>query len=298
MDFDAVVARLGRLATRRALLDAGLSYEAIRRRVGRGLLHEIHPGVFAVGTADLDHRTRLRAAVLAEPGGALSCHTCLEAHRLIEPADGFPHVTTPKRGLSSPEGLVVHRVRRAPPLIHTRDGIRTTSLPEAFLACAQHQHPQLQRAINEALYRRLVPIGAIERIAATRRPGALLLRDTLRYAAATHSDLEDRFYALLVGAGLPLPIANARVGPYRVDFLWPEHRLIVETDGWAAHGHELAHRSDASKKSLLEALGHVVLRVPARRVTHEPLALVADLARRLEFRSPAGVAQSVRAAES
>ena len=35
--------------------------------------------------------------------------------------------------------------------------------------------------------------------------------------------------------GVPMPQVNAQVGPFTVDFLWREERLIVEVDGWKYH---------------------------------------------------------------
>ena len=37
-------------------------------------------------------------------------------------------------------------------------------------------------------------------------------------------------------AGLARPRVNESIGRYVVDFAWPRERVVVETDGWAAHG--------------------------------------------------------------
>jgi very-short-patch-repair endonuclease len=37
---------------------------------------------------------------------------------------------------------------------------------------------------------------------------------------------------------------NVRVGPYEVDFLWREPKVIVETDGFATHGGRVAFARD------------------------------------------------------
>jgi hypothetical protein len=54
-------------------------------------------------------------------------------------------------------------------------------------------------------------------------------------AAKQASALEDRFRALCDARGLPHPAVNARPLGFRVDFLWPAARLVVETDGWGSH---------------------------------------------------------------
>jgi very-short-patch-repair endonuclease len=49
------------------------------------------------------------------------------------------------------------------------------------------------------------------------------------------SSLEDAFLALLDRHGLPRPRVNVPMLGYTLDFLWPQARLIVETDGRGAH---------------------------------------------------------------
>src|SRR5205823_12205336 len=109
-------------------------------------------------------------------------------------------------------------------------------------------------------------------------PGARVLNDALARAARTHSELEDDFYVLLHAAGLPLPQANAKVGVYLADFLWAEQRLVVETDGWGAHGHMLALRRDPSRDAYLRALGYTVVRIPRARLRQRPYEVIAELA--------------------
>jgi very-short-patch-repair endonuclease len=35
----------------------------------------------------------------------------------------------------------------------------------------------------------------------------------------------------ILDEGLPAPMSQVWIGPYRVDFYWPEHRLVLEADG-------------------------------------------------------------------
>jgi very-short-patch-repair endonuclease len=55
-------------------------------------------------------------------------------------------------------------------------------------------------------------------------------------AARQHAVVSRRQLLELVReAGLPLPVVNARIAGYEVDFHWPAARLIVETDGRETH---------------------------------------------------------------
>ena len=105
-------------------------------------------------------------------------------------------------------------------------------------------------------------------------------------AQPTRSELERRLFAALRAAGLPLPLVNQRLGPYRPDFLWPEHRLVVETDGWAGHGHRVAFEEDRKRDAWLQAAGYKVLRFTWRQVMEETILVVVRIAQCTPHRAP------------
>jgi very-short-patch-repair endonuclease len=57
------------------------------------------------------------------------------------------------------------------------------------------------------------------------------------------------------------------VGPFVVDFLCPEARLVVEVDGRSHDGREVA---DCARQAILEARGLLVLRVTNDEVLRDP----------------------------
>lgn len=67
------------------------------------------------------------------------------------------------------------------------------------------------------------------------------------------------------------------VGPHEVDFLWPEHRLIVETDGAAAHLTPTAFEDDRRRDAELTTLGYRVVRFTRRQVVEQARVIVATL---------------------
>ena len=69
------------------------------------------------------------------------------------------------------------------------------------------------------------------------RPGTPALRDLLDKgpAAFTRSQAERRFLAITRRAKLPGPAVNAHLGAFEVDFLWRDHRVAVEIDGYGFH---------------------------------------------------------------
>ena len=104
----------------------------------------------------------------------------------------------------------------------------------------------------------------------------------LGWEGPTRSELERRFLALVLDAGLPAPLINHRVGAVEADFTWPDHQVIVETDGYAYH--RAAFESDRARDQALTAHGFLVIRVTWRQLRDEPLRIAALLAQTLTTR--------------
>jgi very-short-patch-repair endonuclease len=93
----------------------------------------------------------------------------------------------------------------------------------------------------------------------------------------TDSDLEDDFVALCARRGVPLPEKNARIGRYRVDFLWRPERLIAEADGYVYHRGRQAFRDDRDRDVELELAGFTVVRFDDSRIDDDPAGIARDL---------------------
>ena len=80
-------------------------------------------------------------------------------------------------------------------------------------------------------------------------PGLQRLRDAAAGALPTTTDspLEDAFLALCDASGIARPLVQAFVDGHRVDFCWPEQRVIVETDGYEGHGTRAAFERDRAR---------------------------------------------------
>ena len=66
-----------------------------------------------------------------------------------------------------------------------------------------------------------------------------------------------------------------------MDFLWPEHRLVVETDGFEHHGTREAFERDRARDADLQARGYRVLRFTHRQVVSEPRKVAKSVRRML-----------------
>jgi very-short-patch-repair endonuclease len=81
------------------------------------------------------------------------------------------------------------------------------------------------------------------------------------------SDLERDLISICRSEGFPLPEQNVVVGPYKVDFLWREARLIIETDGWETHGTRGAFEADRARDADLTIRGFRPVRLTHRQVS-------------------------------
>ena len=259
-DLDVLVARL---ATRQAgvvgaaqLLALGLRPGAIKRRAQRGRLHRVHRGVYSVGHEALSDRGGMIAALLAAgPGAALSHRTAAHLWGLLPSMPPFVDVTLTDRTPRQRPGLCIHRAAALD--TGMRDGMRVTTPLQTI---AQLSGRDADRARSEALVRRLVPRAADD------------------HAQPTRSALERALLPALAAAQLPEPRCNQRVLGHEADFVWPRQRVVVETDGWHAHGHRRAFEHDRALDARRQAAGYATLRFTYRQVVEETVLVVVRIA--------------------
>jgi very-short-patch-repair endonuclease len=163
------------------------------------------------------------------------------------------------------------------------DRIPATSPARTLLDVAASAPDELDAAFDEAVFKHAIRIpqlsDLIER--ASGRRGIAALRELVEAEASGHRnrlEAEKRFRQLICAAQLPEPLANARVGRFVVDFLWPEHRVVAELDGFATHGKRRAFEGDRARDGELQALDYRVTRITWRQLTRQPYAVVARLA--------------------
>ena len=141
-------------------------------------------------------------------------------------------------------------------------------------------HAQLRRAVNEALNQRLLKPHELVR---HNHLGAKRLRRIVAQGAPTKNEFEDLVLALL--HDLPRPLVNQPLLGYEPDFLWPDHRVILEADGRATHDQLLARADDRIRQRHLEQNGYRVLRITWRQATLHPLRFRALLRGTLNVRT-------------
>ena len=276
-----------------------MSDTAISRAGELGRLHRVFRGSYAVGHVHRSEQSRLMAAVLACGEGAVVSHRSAAA--LLGLRDKSPVVidviAPPSRGRKI-NGIYLHRVR--PPRLEETgsfDGIPCTSPARTLVDLAGVVGEWTLRSAFERAARKrgMLDIAAIERSIDPRRRGIkvlLKLIEEWRGAAPLlgkrgklKSPLEAKVLPLVVGRDLPPPLFNAPVeiadGRIEVDFLWPDHRFVLEADSRDFHGTALAFERDRWRDRELMRAGYSVLRVTSLQAEKEAEAIVETVAARL-----------------
>jgi very-short-patch-repair endonuclease len=280
----------GRLS-RRQLLEAGLSSQAIRGAVARGQLIRLYGGVYAAGhLAEIEWAAETAALLTARRGAALSHRAAGELWGLTprRRADAID-LTSAGNSSSSRTGIQMHRSRLLTSAdLRVHKGLPVVSPAWALMDLAELlPDRRFELAFDRALVDRLVRPREIEQLLhrTHSRPGRPALKQLLQRehgaTTLTRSEAEERFLALVRQSQLPEPAVNARVHGYEIDFYWPAQGLAVEIDGFRFHSTRRAVDHDHLKDADLGAAQISTIRFSAGQLVRQPLAVVARTARAL-----------------
>jgi Transcriptional regulator, AbiEi antitoxin/Protein of unknown function (DUF559) len=283
--------RIAELATRqngnvtyKQLSTLGISRREIEQRCVAGWLIQRHRGVYAVGHIPAARASAWHAAVLALGEGAILSHTSAAAHWDIRRPTAVTEVIVPTTaGRRKRDAVIVHRQPLPATHVTVHRGIPVTTPTRTLLdLAAVVSYGALARAFEQAQVRLQLPPAplAADVISRPRQRGNAKLRRVLVDAvdpADVRSVLELRFLRMCAVHGIPRPLVNVRLGEWTPDFLWPDRRLVVETDGAAFHRTAAARRRDALKDEVLRGLGLTVIRLTWADVIERP----AETARRV-----------------
>ena len=250
-------------------------------------MQRLHVNVYLLGAAPPTPMARARAAALAcGPSAVVSHRSAACLFGLLPEIAGDVDVTIPGRNQAPRPGIRRHRVARlARQDVANVNGLRVTSIARTICDLAATESARdTEQAFQEALYRDIVTDRALAKVLARepRRTGARVIRSLIRDPRLTRSDRERRLLNLIDQAQLPKPVTNAPIHGYKADIYWPQHNLVVEFDGWRAHGHRLAFESNRKRDQILLAAGIRTLRVTDRQLEDEPIAVTARIAQALQ----------------
>jgi very-short-patch-repair endonuclease len=213
-------------------------------------------------------------AAWAGAGAAFSHGTAALLHELEGPALGLPELSVPThRRLQHPD---VHTHQLDLPLedITWLHGLPVTTVRRTLLdLAAVTDYRTLATAFHSAWRSSKVTPAELGLFLRKRRArgrtgvgfASELIEELRDFRRPLESAAEVSFWCLVKDAGLGLPqaqrwVAVDRHRRRRVDFLWPERRLVVEIDGYLAHGATQRAYDDTQARALeLRAAGFTVL---------------------------------------
>jgi very-short-patch-repair endonuclease len=268
---------------RAQLLATELGGSAIDRALRAGRLHRIHRGVYATVAPELlTEEGHLVAALLAAGDRALLSHgTAAWRWRIIPASPSVIELAVP-RTRAAPAGVNFFESRhlRAGDITHN-GRFATTTVSRTLLDLAtRYDRRAWLRALAEAEFQHDLRPTDVERTLRRGHPGSANLRAAMREHAPGHGEmnsrLERRFRNLLIRRRIELPERNQPVGPWTVDCLWRDRRVVVELDG---RQHQRPHQADSDddRDLWLRRHGYEARRYGKRQIDERPDDVIADL---------------------
>jgi very-short-patch-repair endonuclease len=261
----------------------GIAEHRLRYQTQLGRLEAVRPRVLRVVGAAPTWQQRTKAVTLWLGADSTISHE--SAVRLLQldvtPSDDDVHVSligTSCRARSAAD-VVQHRTKDLPPGQRIFvGGIATTAAARTVVDVAGRRRGEDIVALAESARRLgLMSIAELERTVeqcGQRRGRAALARylDVHRDQPALDHRLEVKAASMLRRAGLGgfvgqyrLVAPNGRV--YRVDFAWPDRRVVIECDGFRWHGQHASWKRDRRRIAAIERGGWQVVIVTWEDVT-------------------------------
>jgi very-short-patch-repair endonuclease len=283
----ATARRQHRIITLAQLRKLGLNREQIRHLVRTERIRSIHRGVYALNEPLSPAGWAMAAVLRCQPRAAATRLTAAALLRLREKWPGRPQVVTAR----PPSGKVLkgidlhHSSTLTKRDITTARGIPVTSVTRTVIDCA--------RILDDAGIKNLIrQAERLHRLDITEldRPGIptglrRVLKPYIATSGFTANDMEAAFFEICARAGLPLPDRQQQRGPYRVDFIWEDFKLVVETDGRQSHAIRTAFRDDRRRDRALVRRGYLPLRFTWAEIEFEPELVAGDLGEVIDRRS-------------
>jgi very-short-patch-repair endonuclease len=199
------------------------------------------------------------------------------------------HVSAPHRVRTAELGVIVHRAAVPPAETCRVTTLRVTSPARTLVDSCRALPWEESVVLMDSALRSGLSSAELERVAAAAsgRGSAAVRAAAAAVDVASESALETLLRLLLASVGLR-PVSQVVISDEhgcvaRVDFLFPEHRLVIEADGFAFHGDRAATRRDRRRTNALIRAGYRVVRFGCEEVRYQPhdvVSIVVDLVER------------------
>jgi hypothetical protein len=288
---DALLRREG-VCTWERLQRAGATRGLARSRLATGRWWRPFAGAYADAGMPPTPVTYAKAATLLVPDSVASHGSGQQLWdvKIKESIRALAEITVDRAATAvrPRPGLLIHRASIADDERQLRHGVPVFDAARTVVDLARREPPAIGLAVADAFLR----AGHTDADALLRKVdeaaglrGVVTARRVVACAdGRSESPMESISRWLFLDAGLPAPEIQHnyvdRQGRFvaRVDFYWPEARLVVEFDGWDSHmGRRDLFASERRKHNLLVADGVLVLRFTAEDILRRPYDVIAQI---------------------
>ncbi len=269
----------------------------------QGRWQRLLPGVYlaVTGTPTVDQRD-MAALLYAGPSAVITGPAALRRSGLRAPRTEIVDVLIPATRQRRSTGFVaIHLTTRLPALAGVADGIQFALAPRAVADAARGlaSLPEVRAVVAGAVQQRFCTLAQlIGELDSGPVKGSALLREALTEVSdGIRSSAEADLRRLIMTAGLPMPMFNARL--YQggsliavADAWWPEAGVVAEVDSREWHLSPQSWEQTMRRHARMTSLGILVLHFSPRQVRREPAEVLAAIRSALRSRAgqrPAGI---------
>jgi len=280
----ALLQELGGFANAQQLLSV-MTRDQLRAQVKNGGLIRVWYGVYAATEPDLVGR--LAALDLFMGRGAVACMGTAAALYGFDLENTVAvHVLDPGVRLRPTKGLIVHQ-RVGAPLKRVAGRVATAPAWTAIEVARTLRRPRALATLDAALHSRSCTRAELENAVREQkgRRGIVVVRDLLPYAdGRAESGMESEARLVMIDYGLPTPELQYEIRAldgtvHRVDFAWPEQRVVAEYESIDWHSGRVEMIRDKKRYADFQDLRLTVIPIVVDDVRREPWRL----AHRLEY---------------
>ncbi|WP_422749308.1 hypothetical protein ACN27E_11965 [Mycobacterium sp. WMMD1722] len=276
--------RWGGLATAQELLTV-MTRQQLDVRVRRGELIRLWHGVYTSEPADL--RLRLAGLDMFLGQEAVACMGSAAALYGFDVENTTAvHILDPGRRVRPTLGLMVHQ-RLGAPIRRISGRLAVTPAWTAVEIARQLPRPRALATLDAAVHSSWCSTAELEKAIHRQkgRRGIVAVRELLPDVnGRAESAMESEARLVMIDHGLPRPELQYEIrGPngevWRVDFAWPEQRIIAEYESVEWHAGRADMIRDRKRMAALQQLGWTVIPIVVEDVRRRPT----ELAQRIEF---------------
>jgi very-short-patch-repair endonuclease len=270
------------VATRDQLL-ATMNPKTLARHVAVGAIVRVWHGVYALVEPDLPGR--LAALELSVGRPIVACmHTAATLYGFSNDDTGRVHVLDPGVRMRPNSSLMVHQRKGA--LLRRVEGRLATAPAWTAVEVARTQwRPRALATLDAALRSETCDrpglAAAIDEQKGRR--GIIKVRELLPLAdSRAESAMESMARMVMIDGGLPVPelqyeIVDLEGRLWRVDFAWPDQRVVAEYDSIAWHSDPAAMLSDRIRTAALQDCRWTVVPIVVHDIYRDAIAFVARM---------------------